>query len=234
MGRVHAPKLWRKADSVKCPHCRDAIHAGFSGRTIGEDEGDTVMTQIMQCPSCRRLIVILNFTGFAPGNPPQRRDRNIIVYPRNPSPRPLPAEVPPEYADDFNEAVIVAPFSAKASAALSRRCLQHLLREKAGVKAGSLNDEIQEVIDSGTLPADLADAIDAVRHVGNFAAHPIKSTESGSVVPVEPGEAEWSIETLEQLLDFYCVRPARLKAKRDALNEKLKEAGKPQLKSATT
>ena len=45
-------------------------------------------------------------------------------------------------------------------------------------------------------------------------------------------EAEWLLETLEGLFDFYFVQPAELKGKRDALNKKLKEAGKPQLKSA--
>ena len=36
--------------------------------------------------------------------------------------------------------------------------------------------------------------------------------------------------TLEGLFDFYFVQPAKLKKKRDALNEKLKKAGKPPLK----
>jgi hypothetical protein len=29
-----------------------------------------------------------------------------------------------------------------------------------------------------------------VRTIGNFAAHPIKSTSTGTIVDVEPGEAE--------------------------------------------
>jgi hypothetical protein len=33
--------------------------------------------------------------------------------------------------------------------------------------------------------------LDAIRTIGNFAAHPIKSTSSGEIVDVEPGEAEW-------------------------------------------
>jgi hypothetical protein len=69
--------------------------------------------------------------------------------------------------------------SPKASAALGRRCLQHLLREAAKVKPGNLADEIQQVIDSGKLPSDLAESIDAIRNLGNFAAHPMKSQHSG-------------------------------------------------------
>ena len=37
---------------------------------------------------------------------------------------------------------------------------------------------------------------------------------------------------LEGFFDFYFVQPAKLEKKRDALNKKLKEAGKPPLKGA--
>jgi hypothetical protein len=49
-------------------------------------------------------------------------------------------------------------------------------------------------------------------------------------LPVELGEAEWNLDVLESLFDFYFVQPARAKAKRDALNKKLADAGKPPLK----
>jgi hypothetical protein len=92
------------------------------------------------------------------------------------------------------------PFSAKSSAALSRRCLQNLLREKAGVKHQDLAKEIQEVLDSRVLPSHLADAIDAIRNIGNFAAHPMKSQHTGEMVSVEPGEAEWTLDVLSRCL----------------------------------
>ena len=118
--------------------------------------------------------------------------------------------------------------SPKASAALSRSCLQNLLRDHAHVKPGNLDREIQQLLDSSKLPSHLADAIDAIRVVGNFSAHPIKSTKSGEIIDVEPGEAEWLLDTLEGLFEF--VQPAILKRKKDALNEKLKDAKKPPLK----
>jgi hypothetical protein len=113
---------------------------------------------------------------------------------------------------------------------ISRRCLQNLLRLAAGVKHGDLSIEIQQVLDSGKLPTTIADNIDAVRNIGNFAAHPNKSKSTGEIVPVEPDEAEWNLDVLESLFDFYFVQPARAKAKRDALNKKLTDAGKPPLK----
>ena len=44
---------------------------------------------------------------------------------------------------------------------------------------------------------------------------------------MEPGEADWNLDVLESLFDFYYVQPAMLLAKRDALNAKLVAAGNP-------
>jgi hypothetical protein len=152
------------------------------------------------------------------------------VYPKGASRPSSPKEVPDEFAEDYNEACLVLADSPKASAALSRRCSQHVLREKAQVKQGNLANEIQQVLDQGTLPPYIADVLDAVRNIGNFAAHPIKSQNTGEVLPVEPGEADWNLDVLESLFDFYFVQPAKVQQKKNALNKKLGDAGKPQMK----
>lgn len=177
------------------------------------------------CPSCNRTKLILsNSIG---GN---RKDYDI--WPRGSARPPLPTEVPSDFAADYLEAALLLDSSAKACAALGRRCLQHLLREKFNVKHADLSKEIQEVLDSNTLPTDLADSLDAVRNLGNFAAHPNKSQFTGLIVDVEPGEAEWTLEVLEELFDFVFVRPERLKQRQAALNAKLAEAGKPPMKQS--
>ncbi len=62
---------------------------------------------------------------------------------------------------------------------------------------------------------------------GNFAAHPMKSQLTGLILDVEPGEAEWTLDVLEELFDFYFVLPAVIQKKKDAFNKKLQDAGKP-------
>lgn len=94
------------------------------------------------------------------------------------------------------------------------------------MKQGDLSNEIQQVLDSKQLPSMIADGVDAVRHIGNFAAHPIKSNSTGEIVDVEPHEAEWNLDVLESLFDFYYVLPAKAQAKREALNKKLTDSGK--------
>jgi hypothetical protein len=142
----------------------------------------------------------------------------------------VPTEVPEGFSNDYLEACLVVHDSEKASAALSRRCLQHLLREKAGIKKDDLAKEIQQVLDSRQLPSHLADDLDAVRNIGNFAAHPLKATNTGEIVEVEPQEAEWLLNLPEGLFDFYFVQPVKAKERRDALNAKLQSVGKPPMK----
>ncbi|MEO5688340.1 MAG: DUF4145 domain-containing protein [Burkholderiaceae bacterium] len=140
-----------------------------------------------------------------------------------------PEEVPAEIAEDFNEAAVVLGDSAKASAALSRRCLQAVLRDK-GFPQHDLARQIDAVLAAKVLPSSLAENVDAIRNTGNFAAHPMKNTNSGQILPVEPHEAEWNLEVLEGLFDFVYVAPARDAARKAAFNAKLAAAGKPPMK----
>lgn len=212
-------------DKMKCPHCITAFHEIRESIAIGEDDYFNWTISKRLCPQCRRLILILHSQ-----NKRYRQYQEYLCYPKVPSRSPLSPEVPENFSRDYSEACLTLVDSPKASAALSRRCLQHLLREEAKVKHGSLADEIQQVLDAGKLPSHLLDSLDAVRNIGNFAAHPIKSKASGEIIDVEPGEAEWNLDVLESLFDYFFVQPAILKKKRAALNAKLKEAGKPEMK----
>jgi hypothetical protein len=223
---------------MKCPHCSIEINPTFKDSYIGEDLEGHFFISTMNCPNelCKKLIVKLvsgeiQRTGQHNHYIELKTVKNeICVKPLTSSRPTVPIEVDSQFTTDYNESCLVLPFSAKASAALSRRCLQNILREKAKVKKGDLSKEIQEVIDSGTLPPYLKESIDAIRHIGNFAAHPNKSLITGEVIDVEDGEAEWLLDVIESLFDFYFVQPEKLRIKRDALNSKLSELGKPPMK----
>lgn len=220
---------------MKCPHCTVSIYVEDDDYVIAEDVKGLWKIGYNLCPNCDRIIVyIVNGKDIrSEGNSDTIVDvvgERTILYPRSISRPQCPAEVPVKIAEDYNEACLVLADSSKASAALSRRCLQHFLREVVGVRPSDLSNEIQQVIDSGKLPSYIAEAIDAIRNIGNFAAHPQKSQQSGEILPVEPAEAEWNLEVLEALFDFYCVQPAIARKKKEALNRKLQEAGKHPMK----
>lgn len=213
---------------MKCPHCTTSFHESWSSNNILQERpgGPVWRVHALFCPECSRFVAELR-TVSADGSEELSRH---LVWPQH-AVRPVPAEVEPRFADNYKEAAATLGISPKASAALSRRCLQDALREKTKVKHANLDREIQEVIDSGSAPSWLAQNLDAVRVVGNFAAHPIKSENTGEVVDVEPGEAEFLLDVLDGLFDFYFVSPERAKKQRDALDAKLQDAGKPPLKS---
>jgi hypothetical protein len=138
----------------------------------------------------------------------------------------LSEDIPEGYVQNYYKASRLLEISPEASAALSRRCLQELLEDKGNIKKGNLFDEIQELINSKQLPSYLANAIDAIRKIGRFAAHPLKSTSTGQILEVEPGEAEWALDVLEKLFDFYYVMPSELERQKKALDAKLEDTKK--------
>ena len=213
---------------MKCPHCLENFFENWKEEEIDSDKEGTWRIKYCKCPSCKKLIVKLKVLRF--GGLKGSSSQEYLVRPKAISRAPLPSEVPPEFANDYKEACLIIAASPKASAALSRRCLQNILREKAETTKKDLFDQIQEVIDSKKLPSYLSEDLDAVRNIGNFGAHPIKSKRTGEIIEVKPGEAEWNLNILEQLFDFYFVQPEISRKKRENLNKKLKDAGKPQMK----
>jgi hypothetical protein len=212
---------------MKCPHCLKVYHSAPVHVKLNEnpkyatDQDGYWSVLYEECPACERLIITLWVQKEG------KKDKRL-VWPKGIARSPVPKDVPPAIAGDYLEACLVFADSPKASAALSRRCLQHLLKECAKTTKRDLADQITEAFPS--LPTYLREQIDGVRAIGNFAAHPLKSTNTGEIIDVEPGEAEWLLDTLEMLFDFYCVQPAEAKRKRDAINSKLKEVGKPPIK----
>jgi hypothetical protein len=218
---------------VRCPYCDVAVRMDFeegSSTHQFEDEEkkhlgyDAVWDH---CPECRGFVVVYRtgkMVDISAGEFPHfdlEDTQEEILYPRRIT-RKVAPEVPERYAKDFVEACATLHVSPKASAALSRRLLQDILHNEFHIEERTLHDEIDKFMELKDVPSYLTDAVDAVRNIGNFAAHPSKDSNTGEVVDVEPGEAEWLLEVLEALFDFTFVQPKKLEARKQALNEKLK------------
>ena len=99
------------------------------------------------------------------------------MWPKHTARTSLPAEVDASFANDYREACNILSDSPRASAAMSRFCLQCLLRDKAGVKSGDLSVEIDQVLASKTLPSDLAEDLDAIRAIWQLRRAPHQEQE---------------------------------------------------------
>lgn len=142
----------------------------------------------------------------------------------------LPDYIPKVIVDDYVEACLIVEPSAKASATLSRRCLQGMIRDFFGVKMNRLVDEIEAIKDKVD-PATW-EAIDAIRSIGNIGAHMEK--DINVILDVDPGEAEELIKLIELLIEDWYVnkhkREEQLKAVLKIKAEK-DEAKKPLAKA---
>jgi hypothetical protein len=153
-----------------------------------------------------------------------------MIYPIGASRGPVSPELPDEIKKDYVEACIVLPFSSRASAALSRRCLQNILHRE-GYKARDLAAEIDlllnEVDPKKAIPLRLRDTIDLIRNFGNFSAHPIDDKTTLQIIDVESHEAESCLDILEECFEHFYVWPVAAKARKVALDAKLAAAKKP-------
>ena len=118
--------------------------------------------------------------------------------------KPQPDYIPVPIVENYKEACRIRDLSPKASATLSRRCLQGMIRDFWETpKKRDLWAEIQaikDMIDTLTWKA-----IDAVRKVGKIGAH--MEQDVNLVIDVEPDEAQLLIGLIEMLFeDWYVAR----------------------------
>jgi hypothetical protein len=129
--------------------------------------------------------------------------------------KPQPDSVPAPLAKDYYEACAIRDLSPKASATLSRRVLQGMIRDFCKINAPNLYQEIEllkKLADEGKAPPGVAvetvDAMHSVRSIGNIGAHMEKDIDV--VVDVDPNEAQALIELIEMLFeDWYIERAQR-------------------------
>ncbi|MBY5395341.1 DUF4145 domain-containing protein [Rhizobium leguminosarum] len=122
---------------------------------------------------------------------------------------PVPSDVPREIAITYREAVLTAEISGRASAAMSRRCLQGIVRDFFNLpqnKRGNLGAELSYVRDQ--IDPNLWDAIQAVRSVGDSGAHMDNNVDH--IIDISSDEAHLLIGLIETLFkEWYDARTKR-------------------------
>jgi hypothetical protein len=217
---------------MRCPYCAIEMHPVPDSRGLGhgawgnrmfynDREGTNHSVESVVCPKCAGVILthsdMLIKDSFEPGTVTTEDVNMVILLPRVSSRPPLPPEVPEPYASLYEEAGLILQDSPRASAGLSRRALQHLLREELHAPKADLYHEIEWVLANVGLPVYVTDSLHELRTIGNMAMHPNKSTATGDYLEVEPGEAEWTLDTLDALFSHLFIEPAKTAARKAAL-----------------
>lgn len=183
--------------------------------------------------SCKELTIIVSFNRATMHSSGQIfvSDEEIEVIGQRPSSLRLiqPNYIPAPIVQDYYEACDILKLSPKASATLSRRCLQGVIRDFCGISKPRLIEEIKELkkrIGSSTAPqgvtGDIVDAIDAVREIGNIGAH--MEADINVIIDVDPNEARSLLSLVELLFKEWYVarhdRQQRISAVLGIANEK--------------
>ena len=153
--------------------------------------------------------------------PLEMDDARLLLWPRRAYREACPKEVPPEIAEDYDEACLVIDDSPTAAGALGRRCMELVLEQAGGAKGRTLADKIDDVIAKEKAPAWVIYDLHTVRKLGNFAAHASEDV-TGRIIRVDSEEAQWTLNVLQTLFDFYYVMPAKSKERAMGLAEKQK------------
>lgn len=133
------------------------------------------------------------------------------------SAKPQPHYIPDQIVEDYTEACKIRDLSPKASASLSRRCIQGIIRDFCGIQEATLYKELETLkkqVDSGKAPEnvlpEIVDALHDVREIGNIGAHMEKDVNL--IIDIEPIEAQALITLIEMLfLEWYVHRHTRQK-----------------------
>ena len=116
--------------------------------------------------------------------------------------KPQPDYISKSIVDNYKQACGIRDLSPNASAAMSRRCLQSMIRDFWDVKGKrTLSDEIHAIKDK--VDPTIWDAIDTVRELGNIGAHMEKDTNV--ILDVKPNEAQALINLIEMLFEEWYV-----------------------------
>lgn len=196
----------------QCPYCSMVMpisdethvkqHISFSGNGFDFDASigkytpvsSCICVEYFKCPNCGQ------YTISALGSGNGVSDVHALLRPMSLA-KQFPDYIPVAIRNDYAEACAIVKLSPKASATLSRRCLQGMIRDFWDIKESNLAKAIEKLEEK--IPATQWKVINGVRRIGNIGAHMEK--DINLIVDIEPGEAQKLIKLIEHLLEQWYV-----------------------------
>ncbi len=145
------------------------------------------------CETCDSVLLYDGIANDASKNWPD------LVYPRNAT---LPPSVPEAVRDIYGEAAVVKQNAPNAFAILIRKALEAICDDR-GAPSGSLAARLKYLAERGEIPPSLGEMTDALRVVGNTAAH-------GSLQPITH-PMTWAIDDFFRVIvEYVYIAPSKL------------------------
>lgn len=194
---------------IKCPFCQTTLPKHLSivrtERISFNSSYDMFTTTdaeyqldilIVNCPNCGQVSFSAEYKG-------DKMPQNTVIpiYPANIT-KEFPAYIPQTILQDYKEAASIINLSPKASATLSRRCIQGMIRDFWNIKDSTLFKEIDAL--KSKVSSSEFEAINALRQLGNIGAHMEKDTNL--IIDIEPNEAQKLLKLIEYLLNAWYIK----------------------------
>lgn len=169
------------------------VQLGPNPNLVTQKSGVDVI--IMQCPrnQCSENIVYINSFGPDFENyKGQLIPSQGITF--------IPEYVPKNIKEDINEAESIVKLSPKASATLSRRALQSMIRDFHNIHKKTLHQEISELNSLGLVNPTEFQVLNDLKSIGNNGAHE-NLDGLNLIIDIEDHEAEDLIQVLHHFID---------------------------------
>lgn len=208
-----------------CPYCNSKTTIGVDNHYVTEEKLDIENSEgyrLLQkkwivCPNedCHKITLTLFlfeyvYNEFFTGK--GKLIKSWRLLPESDA-KVFPDYIPEPLRNDYIEASKIRDLSPKASATLSRRCLQGTIRDFWQVSKSRLVDEIVAIEDK--VDPLTWKAIDSVRKVGNIGAHMEK--DINLIIDVDPDEASILLQLIELLFEEWYIHRYEREQKMNAI-----------------
>lgn len=195
-------------DDFTCPYCNRtmSLHTEtYNDRTVSfhsntglwpqyDYEESAVKIMFVHCPKCKEYSIAIQGIGKSVENYSSRLKPKSLA-------RQFSDYIPEAIRSDYEEAYSIVDLSPKASATLSRRCLQGMIRDFWKIQESNLSKSINQL--EGKIPAQQWRVLDGVRRIGNIGAHMEK--DISLIIDIEPDEATRLLKLIEHLLEQWYI-----------------------------
>jgi len=220
--------------SWDCPFCKRAVSGTARDyvQAYRSERGHDLQlgVRFLECPhfACKQVAILARLEIAKPVDllgaalvgrrdgamQPVGLPEEIWIRPSMPDIKEFPEYIPAAIRQDYEEACKILTLSPTASATLSRRCLQGMIRDFHGETKDRLIDEINAIEDK--VDPLTWEAIDALRQIANIGAHgnigAHMEKDVNLIIDVEPNEAQALIGLNEMLFkEWYIHRKERQK-----------------------
>lgn len=208
---------WMKCHNDECGQIIIQINRKLTTRRLSSDA-------VFAAPRPPMSLMSLDGKPSGTVSDPIESSDSWIALPRAIIPF-IDPSVPPRYAQDFREAWAIIDYSHRMSTVLARKVLQDLLAQYANLTDYMLDKNVAAFIADTDHPRRIRENMDYLRVLANMGAH-TKKDKLGDPLEATKEEAEWTLELISELFEYFIIDPIRDKEKREAINERLKSAGK--------